>query len=116
MSPARPPRSLARLVGTAAVAVALAVGAVGCGGDQDISRADFEEKLLERTEGQVSEEVAICITDRVFEEFDEGARRTIVYAATEDELTEGTLATLRTINDECTAERAPAAPADTAPG
>lgn len=97
--PARPTRPLARLAGAGLAALAL-VGA-GCAGEEDVTREDFEEKLVDRLDGAITEDEAICLTDRVYEEFDQEQVNTIVWAATEDELSAGVQEKLRAINDEC---------------
>jgi hypothetical protein len=79
--------------------VALAAGAVGCSGDEDVVRADFEEKLVERT--KIPDEAAACITERVYAEFDQDQINRIVQAATVNELPDGTEAALEVINREC---------------
>lgn len=101
MPPARPSRPLARLAVSAAAATALALGAVGCGGNEDVDRADFQEKLIERT--KVPEAVGVCITDRVYDQFDQDEINHIVEAATVEEL-RGAEGELEVIDRECREE------------
>ncbi|HYI62740.1 MAG TPA: hypothetical protein VEW93_13155 [Acidimicrobiales bacterium] len=101
MPAARPSRSPARLVAVAVAVVALVAGTVGCSGDEDIARDDFEEKLVERTE--IPEAAAACITDRVYAEFEQGQINAIVQAATVKELPDDAEGTLEVINRECLA-------------
>ncbi len=88
----------ARLAVATIAVVALALGAAGCGGSKDISKADFQEKLIERT--TIPEDVATCITDRVYDQFNPDEIEDIVVAATVEEL-EGAQDELKVINDEC---------------
>lgn len=99
MPPARPTRSLARLAVAGLAALAL-VGA-GCAGDEDVAREDFEDRLYDRMDEQITEAQATCLTDRIYDEFDQDQINTIVWAATEDELSASTQETLRAINEEC---------------
>lgn len=99
MPAARPSRSPARLVAAAVAVVALAGGVAGCGGDQDVDRADFEDKLVERTD--IPEPVAACITDRVYQRFDQAQINRIVQAATVAELPADTEGPLADINEAC---------------
>lgn len=100
MPAARSLRPATRLaVATVAVA-ALALGITGCGGNEDVDKADFQEKLIERT--TVPEGVAACITDRVYEQFDQDEINEIVFAATVEEL-QGAEDELQAIDEECKA-------------
>lgn len=103
MPSSRPTPTLARLVLPAVAVVALALGVAACGGDEDIERSDFQEKLIERT--TIPEPVAACITDRVYDEFDQEAINRIVVAATVEEL-RGADEELAVINEECFEENA----------
>lgn len=93
------------LVAAAAV-VALALGA--CSQDEDVTRERFESDLLERTEVDgdptLSEDAAICITDAVFDAYDQAEVNRIYRAATEDELTNERRDELVVINERCLSE------------
>ncbi|QYG93870.1 hypothetical protein HC251_16490 [Iamia sp. SCSIO 61187] len=88
------PRPLAAAL---AVVAALALGA--CGEDGDVSKAQFQADLVERTE--VPEDVAACLTDRIFEDYDQAEVNRIYRAATEDELGNERRDELDTLNQEC---------------
>lgn len=105
------PRPLAAVV---AVVVALALGA--CSQDEDVSRDTFREHLIERTttdddEPTISEEAAACMTDAIFEDYDQPEINRIYRAATEDELGNERRDELIVINQRCLAEH-PLADAD----
>lgn len=100
MPAARSLRPATRLAVATVAVVALALGTAGCGGNEDVDRADFQEKLIERT--TIPEDVATCITDRVYEQFDQGEINDIVVAATVEEL-QGAEGELEAINQECQA-------------
>jgi hypothetical protein len=76
---------------------ALALGA--CGEDGDVSKAQFQADLEERTE--VPEDVAACLTDRIFADYDQAEVNRIYRAATEDELGNERRDELDTLNQEC---------------
>ena len=102
------PRSLRPLARSAAP-LALAVGALlgaACGGSSDVSKSTFEEDLQERT--TIPAEVAGCITDRVYDEFDQDDVNDIYQAPSDaelrDELGEDAYASLNDINQECFTE------------
>jgi hypothetical protein len=106
----RSPRSLTRLFFAAATVVAL--GAAGCGGAEDVERSDFESDLRERT--TVPQSVSECLTERIYDEFDQGEVNRIYRAATETELDADTKETLAGFNRACfeAEAEAEAAPAD----
>lgn len=97
-------RPIARSLVPLAVAAVL-VGA-GCGGEDDVSRDTFRDDLEERT--QIPAEVADCITDGVFDEFDAGQINDIHVAPSDaelrDDLGEDDFATLNGINEQCWTE------------
>ena len=95
----------------AAAPLALAVGALlvtGCGGSDDVSRTTFQEDLEERT--TVPAPVAECITDAVYDEFDQADVNDIYRAPSEAELRdtigEESFATLNDINQTCSSDDA----------
>ena len=88
------PRPLAAV---AVVVVALALGA--CSQDEDVSKEQFLEDFQERTEQ--SEEVSSCITDAIFDDYDQPEINRIYRAATEDELGNERRDELVAINDRC---------------
>jgi hypothetical protein len=100
VSPARPSRPLVRLAVAGAAVLALTAG-VGCSSDEDITRADFRTKLLDRTDDAITEDQATCITDAVYDAFGQDDVNTIVWAATEDEMSEDMQAKLKAINEQC---------------
>ncbi len=98
-------RPLAR----AAAPLVLAVGALlvaGCGGPDDVDRSTFQDDLEERT--TIPTPVAECITDAVYDEFDQGDVNDIYQAPTDDELRdqlgEDAFASLNDINQTCFTE------------
>ncbi|HEX7135874.1 MAG TPA: hypothetical protein VF228_25070 [Iamia sp.] len=97
------PRPLAAVV---AVVVALALGA--CSQDEDVTKETFQEDLIERTttddEPTISDEAAACITDAIFDDYDQAEVNRIYTAATEDELTNERRDELVVINERCLAE------------
>jgi hypothetical protein len=74
----------------------------GCGGGGDISRDTFSSDLRERT--TVPEDVASCLTERIYDQFDQGEVNEIYRAASEDELEDDTRETLSDINEACFTE------------
>jgi hypothetical protein len=95
-------RPLAR----AAAPLALAVGALlvtGCGGSDDVDRGTFQEDLEERT--TIPAPVAECITDAVYDQFEQADVNDIYRAPTDDELRdqlgEDAFADLNDINQTC---------------
>ena len=88
------PRPLAAAL---AVVAALALGA--CSDDGDVTKAQFQADLQERTE--VPESVATCLTDRIFEDYDQAEVNRIYRAATEDELGTERRDELDVLNQEC---------------
>lgn len=99
------PPALRPLVRAAAPLV-LAVGALlvtGCGGSDDVSRSTFEDDLQKRTTIPVP--VAECITDAVFEEFEQSDVNDIYRAPSDaelrDELGDERFADLNDINQTC---------------
>jgi hypothetical protein len=103
-------RPLAR----AAAPLALAVGALlatGCGGADDVSRDTFRSDLQERT--TIPEPVAECITDAVYDEFEQADVNDIYRAPNDAELRdaigEDAFASLNDINQTCFTEQADAA-------
>ena len=87
------------LVAVVAV-VALALGA--CAEAEDVSKTEFRADLQERT--GVSEAVATCLTDAIYDEYDQDEVNRIYRAATEDELGNERRDELVAINDRCLAE------------
>lgn len=110
MSCPRFPRSLTRLLLVTATVVA--VSAAGCGGAEDVARSDFESDLRERT--TVPQSVSECLTERIYDEFDQGEVNRIYRAATETELDADTKETLAGFNRECFEAEAAATPTDPA--
>jgi hypothetical protein len=103
-------RPLAR----AAAPLALAVGALlvtGCGGSDDVDRSTFQADLEERT--TIPTPVAECITDAVYEQFDQADVNDIYVAPSDDELRdqlgEDAYADLNEINQTCFTAEADAA-------
>lgn len=95
-------RPLAR----AAAPLVLAVGALlvaGCGGADDVDRSTFQDDLEERT--TIPAPVAECITDAVYDEFDQADVNDIYRAPTDDELRdelgEDAFSNLNEINQTC---------------
>jgi hypothetical protein len=91
----------------AAVVVALALGA--CAKDEDVTKADFKADLIERTkdsddEPVLSDDVATCLTDAIFDEYDQAEINRIYRAATEDELGNERRDELVAINERCFAD------------
>lgn len=109
--PRRPrPASLVLAVATAI----LLLGASACGGTDEVTPEQFQAELLERTnpeEGDpiVPESVAACLTDKIFDEFDQEEVDRIYRAATQTELDEDVRATLNRFNGECFEAEAAAA-------
>lgn len=97
------PRPLAAGV---AVVVALALGA--CSQDEDVTKERFRSDLIERTttddEPTISDDAAACITDAVFDAYDQHEINRIYTAATEDELGNERRDELVAINDRCLSE------------
>lgn len=92
----RPPRSML----DRGVAVALvALAAAACGGGEDVARDRFSSDLRART--TVPEEVADCLTDSIYDEFDQSEVNRIYRAASEDELTDETRQALDGFNRTC---------------
>jgi hypothetical protein len=91
------PRPLAAV---AAVVLALALGA--CGQDEDVTAERFQADLVERTD--ITEDAAACLTDAIFEEYDQAEVNRIYRAATEDELGNERRDELVAINDRCQLE------------
>jgi len=88
------------LVAALAVVVALAAGA--CASDDDVSRDTFEADLVKRTE--IPDDVAACMTEAIFAEYDQAEINRIYRAATEDELGNERRDELAVINERCFAE------------
>jgi hypothetical protein len=99
------PRPLAAV---AAVVLALALGA--CGQDEDVTAERFQADLVERTD--ITEEAAACLTDAIFEEYDQAEVNRIYRAATEDELGNERRDELVEINDRCLTDNPQPAPDD----
>ncbi len=100
------PRPLAAVV---AVVVALAMGA--CTQDEDVTQERFESDLIERTrdaddDPTITEDEAACITEAVFDSYDQSEINRIYRAATEDELGNERRDELVAINDRCLAQDA----------
>lgn len=85
------------LVAAFAVVVALAVGA--CGQDEDVTQEQFQADLEERT--GVSEDIAACLTQEIFDRYDQAEVNRIYRAATEDELGNERRDELAAINQGC---------------
>ncbi len=79
--------------------LALAAGLVACGGDSDVSRSTFQSDLRERT--TVPSSVAKCITEGVYDAYDQSEINEIYRAADAAELPEGSEAKLAEINKTC---------------
>lgn len=92
----RPPLSMLR-GGVAVALVALATAA--CGGGEDVARDRFSSDLRART--TVPEEVADCLTEAIYDEFDQNEINRIYRAASEDELTDETRQALDGLNRTC---------------
>jgi len=98
------PRSL---VAALAVVVALAAGA--CASDDDVSQETFQADLLERSkdgdgEPTLTEAQAACLTDGIYEAYDQAEVNRIYRAATEDELGSERRDELDEINKGCLEE------------
>jgi len=98
------PRSL---VAALAVVVALAAGA--CAPDDDVSKDTFQTDLLERSKNgdgdpTLTEDQAACLTDGIFEAYDQAEVNRIYRAATEDELGNERRDELDVINRGCLGE------------
>ena len=82
-----------------------ALGASACGGTDPVDQETFQSELLERTNPEdgpvVPEAVAACLTDKIFEEFDQEEVDRIYRAATQTELDEDVGAQLSDFNGEC---------------
>lgn len=70
-----------------------------CGGGQDVARDRFSSDLRART--TIPQDVADCLTDAIYEEFDQTEINQIYRAATEDELEDSTRETLDGFNRTC---------------
>lgn len=84
-----------------AVALVL-VGALGlgaCASSDDIDQQQFTADLRERTD--ITEAQATCLTDKIYDEFDQAEVNRIYHAATEAEVGGDTLETLDGFNAEC---------------
>jgi len=81
------------------VASLLALGITACGGGEDVAQDRFASDLRERT--TIPKGVAECLTDKVYEEFDQTEINRIYQAATEDELEDATRETLDGFNRTC---------------
>lgn len=88
------------LAAVAVVVVALTLGA--CSQDEDVTKERFESDFRART-GQ-SKEVSACITDAIFDDYDQPEINRIYRAATEDELGNERRDELVAINDRCGVE------------
>jgi hypothetical protein len=88
------------------VVLALALGA--CSQDEDVTKERFRSDLVERTttddEPTISDDAAACITDAVFDAYDQHEINRIYTAAAEDELGNERRDELVEINDRCLAE------------
>ena len=86
--------------------LALALGA--CSQDDDVTKERFRADLIERTttddEPTISDDAASCITDAVFDDYDQHEINRIYTAATEDELGNERRDELVEINDRCLSE------------
>lgn len=116
MPSARPRRLTRHAVAALAAGAAGLVALGGCGGETDIDRATFRAELQERT--QRPEAVVECLTERIYDEFEQGDVNRIYRAASEAEFTDTEREQLRVINEECLAEdpTAPTAPVTTEGG
>lgn len=83
-----------------AVAALAAAGLVlaACGSD-DVSESKFRDELVERT--ALTEAQAECVTDKVYDEFDQGQINDIYTADTEEEAGEDEAARFTEIVSEC---------------
>lgn len=77
----------------------VALVATACGGDEDVARTRFSSDLRART--TVPEEVADCLTEAIYDEFDQPEINRIYRAASEDELTDETRQALDGFNRTC---------------
>ncbi|WCO65939.1 hypothetical protein PO878_15660 [Iamia majanohamensis] len=111
--PRRPARPSGLLL---ALALAVALVAAACGGASDVDQETFQADLLERVNtpaaeaGQpepLPEDVAGCITERVYDEYDQGEVNRIYRAATPTELDEDVRDQLTLINQDCYEELGP---------
>jgi hypothetical protein len=95
-------RPLARAAAPLAL-VAGALLATGCGGSDDVSPSTFRDDLQERT--TIPEPVAECITDAVYDQFEQGDVNDIYRAPSDaelrDQLGEDAFAELNEINQTC---------------
>jgi hypothetical protein len=87
--------------------VALAAGA--CAPDDDVSKDTFRADLLERSKDDdgkrtLTEDQAACLTDGIFEDYDQAEINRIYRAATEDELGSERRDELDKINKGCLPE------------
>jgi hypothetical protein len=105
------PRVLSPRTLVAAAVVVLALAAGACSQDEDVTKERFQADLIERTtkddEPTVSEDAAACITDAIFDEYDQAEVNRIYTAATEDELTNERRDELVVINQRCLEENPP---------
>lgn len=99
-----------------ALALAVALVAAACGGASDVDQETFQADLLERVNSPAAEagepeplpeDVAACITERVYAEYDQGEVNRIYRAATQTELDEDVRASLNAINKDCFEELGP---------
>jgi hypothetical protein len=102
-----------------ALALAVALVAAACGGASDIDQETFQADLLERVNTPAAEagepeplpeDVAACITERVYAEYDQGEVNRIYRAATQTELDQDMRDQLTLINQDCYEEFGPAVP------
>ncbi len=102
--PARPSGLLLALV------IAVALVAAACGGAGDVDKETFQSDLLERVntpaeeagdDAPLPEDVAACITDKVFDEYGQSDINRIYRAATATELDADVKDRLTLINQEC---------------
>ena len=99
-----------------ALALAVALVAAACGGASDVDQETFQADLLERVNSPAAEadqpeplpeDVAGCITERVYAEYDQGEVNRIYRAATPTELDEDVRDQLTLINQGCYEEFGP---------
>jgi len=83
-----------------AAAASLALVLAACGSD-DVSESQFREDLVE--EASLTEDQAACVTDKVYDEFDQGQINDIYTADTEEEAGDEEAARFTEIVTECVA-------------
>lgn len=75
-----------KTIAASLIAIALLAGVTACG-SSDVSKSKFKSELVDKS--GLTEAQATCVTDKIYEEFDQGEINDLYSADTEADLPDG---------------------------